>query len=221
VSSHAASHPRRPPAPPAQPARAPHITPRRPELLRALLTGLGLLVVGGVAAMGWAVGSTTAPRESPAWRSVALGPATVAVPADWQPEAAFASGLMGLPDQAVAFATAPGLQAHAVVAIAPAGRSRSADVALERVLGPLGTPRRSQVAGLPAQTYAARPVEGDRVAEATLAPTSAGTVMVVCIAKSAAWTGAAGCAGELRPRSLQVVPGGGLSHSPDNGRSMD
>jgi hypothetical protein len=124
----------------------------------------------------------------------------MAVPAGWRPEASSASGVAGLPEGAVTFATVPGLQAHAVVAIAPAGRSPSADVTLERLLGPLGIPRRSQVAGRPAQTYVARPIAGERVAEATLAPMAAGTLIVLCIAKSASWTGAAGCADDLGAR---------------------
>ena len=180
----------------------------RARLLRAMLYAVGLLLAGGVVAVGWVVGSPVAQRKAvPAapWRTIALGPATLEAPAGWQPEALSAPGVQGLPEPAVAFATVPGLQAHAVLAIAPAGRSP--DVALERFLGPLGTPRRSQVAGRPAQTYAARPVTGDRMAEATLAPTAAGTLLILCIAKSAAWTGAAGCADALRQRSLRVVPG--------------
>ena len=210
MSSHAASRPQPAPAPPPEPALAPapRVTPRlqpapaprtarwRAPLLRALLFAFGLLVVGGALATAWAISTTTTPREAPAKsRSVALGFATVAVPAEWQPEALSASGVAGLPQPAVSFATVPGLQAHAVAAVAPA--DRSAEVALERILGPLGTPRRSRVAGRPARTFAARPVAGDRVAEATLAPVAAGTLVVLCIAKSASWTGAAGCADDL------------------------
>jgi hypothetical protein len=181
----------------------------RARLLRALLYAFGLLVVGGVGAVSWMIGSAVAHRKAvPAapWRPVALGPATLEAPAGWQPEALSAPGVQGLPEPAAAFATVPGLQAHAVLAIAPAGRSPSASVTLKRLLGPLGTPRRSQVAGRPAQRYAARPVPGDRMAEATLAPVAAGTLLILCIAKSAAWTGAAGCADALRPRSLRIVP---------------
>ena len=209
MSSHAASQRKRPAPLPLQLTGAPRVTRGRSRLLRALLYAIGIVVGGGVAAAGLAISSTIAHREPAApWRSVALGPATLEVPAGWQPEAPSAPGVQLLPAPAVAFATVPGLQAQAILAIAPEGRSKSADVALERYLGPLGTPRRSQVAGRPAQTFAARPVPGDRMAEVTLAPTAAGTLLILCVAKSGSWTGAAGCADELRPRSLRVAPEG-------------
>ena len=91
------------------------------------------------------------------------------------------------------FAPTPGLSAHAVVLLVPG----ALPAALRGLAaGPSGG-RATTLAGYPARLFPIRAIGGDRMAQLTIARTGAGTLAVACIARGAAWTGAADCAQQV------------------------
>jgi hypothetical protein len=128
-------------------------------------------------------------------RVVAVGGVSVAVPPDWRPAARPAGVVPGLKDPAAILEPYPGIRLHAVVTHAPHG----IPPALRELTGTLGPGRSALLAGRPALAYPARPIGDDRVAEVTVGRSSSGTLVVACVARSAAWDLAAGCADQVRP----------------------
>jgi hypothetical protein len=177
---------------------------RWPRLSRAFVAAAALLVVLAALA-GWALHSLRepdAPPAAPSVRAVGLGAASVSVPGTWAPAAAGEVKLPDLGPRAAAYAPIPGLSGHAVVALAPFDDPTLLPAAVRDLAGP-GQPRRATIAGLPAWRYPEQTLPDGRAAEVTVAPTTAGSVTVVCVAKPAAWPGVQGCAAEVTDARLR------------------
>ena len=177
--------------------------PGRPGLPVAFVVGTVLFaIVAGLA--GWIGRSAVAPAPTaPAAppRAVALGSVSLSVPGTWAPVRGKVAGLPGLgPDTAV-FAPVPGLTARAVLTLAPFDDETLVPAALRPLTGP-GGPARSALAGMRAWTYPPQGAAGGRLAQVTVAPTTAGSIAVVCTAPAGAWSGAAGCGDALTSANL-------------------
>ena len=184
-------------------ARAAAGTAHRPRPARALIvSSLVLVVVAGLAA--WAAHGLRGPGvpAAPVVRAVDLGAVALSVPGSWAPARPGAAGLPGLGAHAAAFAPIPGLSGYTVMVIAPFDDPTLLPVAARELAGP-GRPRRTAVAGLPAWSYRPRGLPGGRTAQVTVAPTTAGSLTVVCIANDAAWPGVQGCAADLTSAGLR------------------
>jgi len=183
--------------------RVPTLAP--PRLGARHFAALIGLVVAALAA-GFALRAGTreeAPAPPPAPRVVDAGPVALSVPAAWTPERIDLAGIPGFARPAAAFTPLPGLRAHAVIGLAPIDDRSLVAAPLRAIDGaPLGRPRRTSLAGLPAWSYPERPISGGRVLQVTVAPTTAGVVTVACVAESASWPGAGGCAGDVTGASL-------------------
>jgi hypothetical protein len=207
MSARAASiaHPPRegPPGPEAGPVR-PAPAAAGPSQGRAgrfaLRAALALAVAAVLAAAAWAVRANVTAEEPPPSRpagELELGSASLLTPSGWTPERAEVARVPGLRPPVAVFAPAPGLDAHAVVTMAAIDDPSMVAAPLRDLLGPLGRSSRRSLAGLPALSYAPRAVGHGRTAEVTVARTSGGALTVLCIAASAGWVGAAGCADDL------------------------
>jgi hypothetical protein len=202
MSSRAASLRR--PAPTAEPrAVRPPIEPagRRVRIVLGGAAVVALLAGAVIWALGASRGDREPARPDPA-RTVALGAASVSVPSGWASADAAAAGVPDLGARTAVLATAPGLSAYVVIVLAP----RGLPAPLRELLGPLRQWRRDTLAGLPARSYPARLVAGDRMAELTVAPTTSGNLAVVCLARSGSWMGAAGCAGQVERSGTGLEP---------------
>ena len=138
---------------------------------------------------------------TPPAREVALGPVSLSAPGAWEPVRRRVAGVPDLGAGAAAFAPVPGLGGRAVVALAPFDDATLVPAPLRALAG--SAPARATLAGLPAWSYREQAVDGGRIAQLTVAPTTAGAVTAVCIAPAASWSGAAGCADELATASLR------------------
>ena len=204
VSARAASvmHPPRE-RPRARPAQPPTVRPgpRRRRAVRIVLrAALAVLVAAAGAAAVWAVRGNVTSAEPPSSRparAVALGQVSLRTPPGWTPERAEVARVPGLVPPVAVFAPAAGLDAHAVMTVTSDDDPSPIAAPLRDLLGPLGRPSRRMLAGLPARAYPPRPVAGGRTAEVTVARLPGGALAVVCIADSATWVAAAGCADEL------------------------
>ena len=162
------------------------------QIAVAVLVVLAAAVAGRMLQELTRGGAPTAPE---AGRAVTLGPVSLDVPLGWVPARSGASEVPGLSTGAVAFATAPGLEALGIVSAEPPDAAALVAAPLRAILrGPLGAPRRVTLAGMPAWEYGELAVSGDRTMEVTVAPTTAGVVTVTCIAPTYAWVAADGCA---------------------------
>lgn len=168
---------------------------RWPRLPRAfVVSALLLIAIAGPA--GWAthrLRAPSAPPAAPAVRAVDLGAVAVSVPASWASVPARDLELPGLGAHAAAYAPIPGLSGHALVSLAPFDDATLLPAAARGLAGP-GPPRRTKLAGLPAWRYREHGLADGRAAQVTVAPTTAGSLTVVCVAKDAAWAGVQGCA---------------------------
>ena len=211
MSSHAASL-RQPPPPEARAGRPPvpdvldlpparllqRAGPDRRRRAGIVLACVALVLLSAGAAAAWSLLERTGSRpaaEPVGERVVTLGAAAVTVPSGWASARAADARIPDLGAQAAVFAPVPGLSASAVVVFAP-GRLPAP---VRHLMGPLGQGRRTSLAGWPARAYEARPVEGGRIAEMTVARAPAGTLAVICIAREASWIGASGCATKVAP----------------------
>ena len=146
----------------ARPVQAP---PAGPGLLRgrAVRTGLRVALVLAVAAVCvaavWALRSNVTSTDAPSRpaRVVELGAISLRTPSGWTPEPAGVARVPGLGAPTAAFAPTPGLDAHAVVTVAPIDDPSLVAAPLRDLLGPLGRPGRRALAGLPASSYPPRP----------------------------------------------------------------
>jgi hypothetical protein len=175
--------------------------PRLPASFVAI--GGALVVAAGLA--GW-VGrdlgtpEPVAPAAPP--QAVSLGPVALSLPGAWAPEARAVAGLPDMGPRSRAFAPVPGLSARALVALAPFDDPSLVPAPL-RALAGTAPPRLATLAGLPAWRYRVTTLEGGRTAQVTVAPTTAGSLTVVCVAPAATWSGAAGCAGSVGGATLR------------------
>jgi hypothetical protein len=126
-------------------------------------------------------------------RVVAVGAASITVPAGWAPARAADAGVAGLRGSFAVLAPVPGLRAYAVATLT----TSRLPAALEELMGPLGAAGRVELAGLPALAYGSRPVAGDRVAELTVARTAEGMLAVACVARPYSWAAVADCADQI------------------------
>jgi hypothetical protein len=173
-------------------AREPVARPRRWKAATALAAGV---LLGGFVA--WvilgALGTTrTAPPEE---RVIELGGVSLTVPSDWLPARSPSSVVADLGAPTAVLDPYPGMRIHAIVVNAP----RGVPPALSAMVGALGTGRTTELAGRPARAYAGRPIRGDRVAELTVARSSAGALIVACVGPTSSWDVAAGCADAVGP----------------------
>jgi hypothetical protein len=179
-------------------------TARWPRLSRAFVAASALLVVlAGLA--GWAAHSLRPPGPPPAAPAVSavdLGAVTVSVPGSWASVPAGDARLRGLGARASSFAPIPGLSGYAVVTLAPFDDATLLPAAVRALAGP-GQPRRTTLAGLPAWRYREHGLADGRAAQVTVAPTTAGSLTVVCVAKDAAWPGVQGCATDVADAGLR------------------
>lgn len=162
---------------------------------KLLLVAIALVVLLGAAAgAAWLASSDRFEPAPPARdRAIAVGGASVDVPAGWAPARLADAKAPGLVEPAAVFAPVPGLDAYAIVALGTSG----VPPALRDLIGPLGRGRPTTLAGVPARVYGPRPSAGDRMAQLTVARTGAGTLAVACVAASAAWSGVEGCAEDI------------------------
>jgi hypothetical protein len=176
------------------PEAVPVVAPAAPRAWKRMAAVC--LLLAALAAGAWALVGLRADAQAPAppaAQVASLGSTSVHVPADWARADASESGLSGLPADARVFAPTPGLSAHAVVVLVP-----GALPAWLRALaaGPNGG-RATTLAGHPAGRFPIRAIGGDRMAQLTISRTGAGTLAVACVARGAAWTGAADCAQQV------------------------
>ena len=178
--------------------------PQSPPLPgRYVVAALVFVVLAAVA--GWGLrglSATEVPAPEPP-RAIVAGPVALSVPGAWTPERVALAEVPGLPAHAAAFAPTRGLRAHALVMLS-AIDDPSLVAAPLRALAtePLGGPRKTTLAGLPAWTYRDVPVGGDRLLQVTVAPTTGGVLTVACLARTLSWLAAAGCASDVRDATL-------------------
>ena len=186
-----------------------------PRLPASFVAVAAMLVVAAATA-GWLGRTLTGPEPAAPVtpRAVDLGPVALTAPGAWAPARGPIAGLPELDTQVVAFSPAPGLSARAALTLAPFDDPTLVPAALRPLIG-AGAPRRAALAGLPAWTYTPREVARGRMAQITVAPTSGGSVTAICIAPSAMWSAAAGCADGFAAASLEgatpLVPGPSLA----------
>lgn len=173
--------------------------PRLPGWFLAL--GAFLILAAGLG--GWMVSRATAPAPAPAaFRAVDVGPVSLTAPGAWSVARGPVAGLPATAAPVTTLAPIPGLDARVVVIVAGSDDATLVPEELRAFVG-AGSPRRSSLAGLPAWTYRRRAVAKARVAQVTVAPTTAGSLTVLCVAPAAAWAGADDCAGDLSSASLR------------------
>jgi hypothetical protein len=184
------------PAPPYVPTPPLRRSRRRGPGFRAQ-TGAALLValVTGFAAWASLLARDDRARPPAGDLVVAVGGVSVAVPPDWRAATRPDGVVPGLDEPAAILEPYPGMRLYAVVTEASDG----IPPALRDLTGPLGPGRPAHLAGRPALAYPARPVGGDRVAEVTVARSPSGALVVACIARSASFDLAAGCADDVGP----------------------
>jgi hypothetical protein len=177
--------------------------PGRPGLPVSFVVGTVLFaIVAGLA--GWVARSAVAPTPAAPTappRAIALGSVGLSVPGAWAPVRGPVGGLPELGHDTAVFAPVPGLTARAVVTLAPFDDETLVPAALRPLMG-FGGPTRSALAGMRAWTYRPQGVAGGRLAQVTVAPTTAGSIAVVCMAPAGAWSGAAGCGEGLTSANL-------------------
>jgi hypothetical protein len=190
----------RTPADPVHPGAPPW-----PRLPVSFVVAAAMLVVAAAIA-GWAARSVTAPVASapaaPA-RAIEVGPVNVTVPGSWASEPVSSARVTGLEPGSAAFAPVPGLNARAVVLVAPFTDPTLLPASLRPLAELSGRPRKAALAGLPAWTYPQKTLAGGGVAQVTVAPTTAGSLAVACIAPMTAWSGVERCAEDLASASLR------------------
>jgi len=179
--------------------------PPRPRLRASFLAASAALVV--VAALaGWAGHHVRADAPSTlrpaAPRSIELGPVALSAPGAWTPARVQVPGLPDRGPRTATYAPTPGLSARAVLTLAPLGDATLLPKPL-RALAGTARPRRSTIAGLPAWKYQPLELHDGRMAQVTVAPTTAGSLTVLCVAPKLSWSGAVGCADELADGSLE------------------
>ena len=181
-----------------------------PPLPRGFVV-LGIVLVAAAGLAGWGTRSASVPKRvtpPPPPRTVEVGAVSVTVPGAWTAESARVAGLPDLGPDAAAFAPLPGLGARALVVLAPFDDPTLVPAPLRALA--TGPPQRATLAGMPAWRYREQGMSGGRVAQVTVAPTTAGSLTVVCLAQGAAWSGAEGCAGDLgaesSPGATPLVP---------------
>jgi hypothetical protein len=178
--------------------------PGRPRLPASFVAGTVVFaVVAGLA--GWLGRSATAPAPvAPpvAPRAVSFGPVGLSVPGTWTPVRAKVPGMPDLRTDAAVFAPVPGLSARAVLTLAPFDDATLVPAPLRSLIGS-ARPARATLAGMPAWTYRPQAVASGRMAQVTVAPTTAGSVAAVCIARADAWSGAADCTADLGGAKLR------------------
>jgi len=186
---------------------APSSTARRagvPGLPVSFVAGTVLLaVVAGLG--GWLGRSATAPAPvaPPAPpRTAALGSVGLSVPGSWRSAPVKVAGMPALGGGVAAFAPVPGLSARAVLTLAPFDDATIVPARLRPLIGS-AKPARATLAGVQAWTYRPQAVARGRMAQVTVAPTTAGSIAAVCIAPADAWAGAANCADELTGANLR------------------
>jgi hypothetical protein len=161
-----------------------------------------LVACAGLAGWAWRTATAPEPLPPPAPpRTVALGAVSVPVPGAWE---AAGTRVDGVPDpgpQSAAFAPLPGLSVRALVVLAPTDDATLVPAPLRALAG--GAPRRTTLAGMDAWGYRPQATDDRRVAQVTVAPTTAGSLAVVCIAPDGAWSAAEGCAEDLGPATLR------------------
>jgi hypothetical protein len=164
-------------------------TPRARRPRSSLPAAAALLAAAAVA--GWWLGGVTRAPEPAATRTagVTVGGARLVVAPGWS---AVRAGTTAT------FAPVPGLAARALVAFGPAVDASLVPAALRGDLPDrLPAPRRATLAGRPAWAYGPM-TDGERIVEVTVAPTTGDVLAVACSAPREAWSGAAGCAGDVR-----------------------
>ncbi len=195
---------------------APGHLPRRrvtpaPPLPRPFVL-LAVVLVAAAAVIGWAGRSATAPAPvAPPVppRAVDLGAVAFSVPGGWEAAGTRVEGVPEAGARSAVFAPQPGLRARALVVLAPFDDATLVPEALRGLID--GAPRRAALAGMTAWSYRPRAIEGGRLAQVTVVPTTAGSLTVACIAPTAAWATAEGCAdqigsGSTRGGATPLVP---------------
>jgi hypothetical protein len=146
------------------------------------------LAIGAGWWLGGASHESAPPTAAPS--VVAIGEMKVELESAWVP----ASATRGLAvEGAEVFAPAPGLAARAVLVSGPAVDASLVPSSLRPNLPTvLPAPRRATLAGLAAWTYGPL-VDGGRSLEVTVAPTTAGTLAIVCSAPPSGWSAWVDC----------------------------
>jgi hypothetical protein len=165
---------------------------------------LGIVLVAAAGLAGWVGRAASVPQraapEAPP-RVIDLGAVSVSVPSTWDAAGARVDGVAHAGADAAAFAPLPGLSARALIVLAPFDDPTLVPEPLRALA--TGAPHRTALAGLPAWSYRRQTTRDGRVAQVTVAPTTAGSLTVVCIAQEAAWSGAVGCAEDLGPATTR------------------
>jgi hypothetical protein len=192
-------------APAHLPDRVPQASsPPWPRLPLTFVAWAAVLVaVAGAAGFLGRALTTPEPAAPAASRVVDLGPVALSAPGAWTPDRRPVAGLPAeLGGTARAFAPVPGLSTRAVVALAPFDDPSLVPAPL-RALAGAGAARRTRLAGLPAWTYPPSELAKGRMAQVTVAPTSAGSVTLVCLAPTTTWSGGGACSDGLAGATLQ------------------
>jgi hypothetical protein len=186
------------------PATVPRAHRSRLRVLAVVL--LALLATVVAVAAGWTIrggagADAVAPPAPP--RAVELGALRLAVDGAWRP-APPPPGFGGLdPATSAVFEPEAGIPARVVLTFAPAADASLLPPVLRAAAGDaLTAPRRTDLLGLPAWRYPEQAIQGGRVMEVTLVPTSAGTLAVACVVGDATWSTALWCSAGLRALSL-------------------
>jgi hypothetical protein len=197
------------------PARQRALARRRPPVvLPAVILAGVLAALAGV----WA-GRVAAPPspEPPPVRVVGVGPARLMVPADWRPARLRSTGIAGLDaEHAVAFER-PGLSLRAVAIFAPTVEPSLIPRELRSAFpGHSPAPTAARVGGWPAWTYHLRAGSSGPHADATVLPTTAGALAIVCttLVPSAADPG---CAADVE----SVTVGGAVALVPSRSLALE
>jgi hypothetical protein len=182
-------------------------TPPSHRRTLAMLAGIAVaaaviaLVAGRLA--GGAVVTDPAPVAPALVQTAGLGAVTLAVPAAW-------AGADRIPEirdldrgRTAAFTPSPGRDAYVIATLAPADDPTLVPAPLRRLLSrPLPQPAAAHLAGAPAWQYAKLPATGGRIADITVAATTAGSLTVACIAAPEARSSVAACNEEIRRATL-------------------
>jgi hypothetical protein len=184
----------------------------------ALKVVLPLAAVALAVPAGWWLAdrrsSEPAPRATTHLAS--LGPVQARVTGGWEPARAGVEpvkALAGLPSRA--FGTYPGLDAYAVLALAPAEDPTLLPAALMKtVSGAIGKPVPGRVAGHSAWVYRSLPAGGrDRLMDVHVLPTTAGVLAVACVADRLSFSAVLDCG--QRVQRVSVAGGQVLAPNPD------
>ena len=177
---------------------------------RSAASAVAVTSIAAAAFLGWSVGRAAnpapAPESSPAQRAIVAGPARVTLPPDWSPAELSATGLKGLdPASTSAFTVSPGLRAFGLVMFGTPDLPSLIPGPLQGVLRrPPAAPEATVLAGRQAWLYPAVPTaRGDGLIDITVLPTSAGVLVVACVASRSIWAAASGCGSDVQGIALE------------------